>query len=182
MEQIEKLETMVSGWFKDLPRLPKGLTDWLADNVWWLTIIGVVLSVFGILSILSVAFIALGLSGLAIGSVSSIYGGYTVGALAGVALTALLVSVVGIALTTILMALAISPLKEKKKKGWTLLFVVLLLSFGFSAVTNLISFNIVGILVAVIWAAVEAYVLFEIRSYFGVKHKTEPAKPTSKKA
>lgn len=173
MEQIEKLETMISGWFKDLPRLPKGLTDWLADNVWWLTIVGVVLSVFAVFSALSLLMLAFGITGLALGGV---YGGYAASAVVGVALISVLASIAGFVVTTIIMVLAISPLKEKKKKGWTLLFVVLLLSFAFSVVANLISFNVVGILWAVIWAVVEAYVLFEIRGYFGVTSKKETKK------
>lgn len=179
MEQIEKLETTISGWFKDLPRLPKGFTDWLADNVWWLTIVGVVLSVFAVFSALSLLMLAFGITGLTLGGV---YGGYAASTVVGVALISVLASVAGFVVTTIIMVLAISPLKEKKKKGWTLLFVVLLLSFAFSVVANLISFNVVGILWAVVWVAVEAYVLFEIRSYFGVRHKADTAKPSPKKA
>ena len=118
MEQIEKLETTISGWFKDLPRLPKGFTDWLADNLWWLTVIGVVLSVLGVLSILSIVLVAFGLTGLALGGVPGAYGGYAAGAVVGTVLIATLVSIAGFVLTIILMALAISPLKEKKKKGW----------------------------------------------------------------
>jgi hypothetical protein len=43
METINKLETTVAGWYTGLPHLPKTFTQWLAANVWWLALIGVVL-------------------------------------------------------------------------------------------------------------------------------------------
>ena len=183
MEQLEKLETTVGGWFKDLPRLPKEFTRWLADNLWWLTIIGIVLSIFAVLAALAILLAAFGLTGLALSGVPGAYSGYAaVSAVAGVAMLGVIVSVIGFVVTTILMVLAINPLKEKKKRGWTLLFAVLLLSFAVAVVSNVITFNLVGVLLAAFWAAVEAYILFEIRSYFGVKHKAESAKPSPKKA
>lgn len=180
MEQIEKLETTISGWFKDLPRMPKNITSWLADNIWWLTIVGVVLSVFAVLSALSLVLWVLGISGIAASSIPAAYGGYAAGAAISVSLVSVLVSIIGFIFTTILMILAISPLKEKKKKGWTLLFAVLLINFAFSAVGNIVGFNVVGLFFTVLWAAVEAYVLFEIRGYFGVKSKQASKKVEAK--
>lgn len=167
METIEKLETTIGGWFKDFPRLPKGLTAWLADNIWWLTIVGIVISVFASFVALSALLFIFGISGFTL----TVSNGFLWSAVAGIALISALVGIAGLLIDVVLMAMAVSPLKMKAKKGWTLLFVLLLFNFAFAVAGSLVSLNIIGVLAAALMAGVEAYILFEIRSYFGVTRK-----------
>ena len=52
MKSIYKLEKMIESWLKPVPHLPTEWRKWLADNAWWLTIIGVVLSTISVLGML----------------------------------------------------------------------------------------------------------------------------------
>jgi len=178
METLTSLEKTLSKWYKDLPHLPKGFTDWLAENIWWLVVIGVVLSILSLLVLIPVALIVFGITS----GVASTYG-YP-GAMsvtgAGLAWLSVTLSIAALVVTTILEAMAISPLKAKAKKGWTLLFAVAVFNLAFNIVSALVEINIFGIITAILWAAVWGYFLFEIRSYFGAKHKAEAK--TAKKA
>lgn len=180
MESVHNLEKSIAEWYKNFAHLPLGLRKWLGENLWWLVLIGVILSVLAILPIIGALALVFGLSGAAIGA-AGIYGGYdgaVAGGLVGVAMFAALVSVVGLIVMAVVMALAVSPLKARAKKGWTLLFIVLLVSTAFGVLGSLISFNIGGIIWALLWAFVEGYFLFEIRGEFGPK---PVAKPSAKK-
>lgn len=167
MEIVTKVEQMVSGWMKDLPHLPKELTKWLAENAWWLTIIGVVVGGFGILGVLS-----------AMTAGSALLGALGVPALGGMLLVGSLVSLAGTAAGVVVEAMAISPLKAMQKKGWDLMFLATLVSFAGAVVSSLIGVNIVGVLMSAVGAAISFYVLLEVKSYFGAKAKTED-KPTA---
>lgn len=172
METVHNLEKTVAEWYKNVPHLPKELRKWLGDNVWWLVLIGVVVSVFGVFATISTLLVVLGLGGLAF-SAAGVYGSYVASGVIGFAWLSVLISLLTLLAVLVLMGMAVTPLKAKAKKGWTLLFVVLLVSVVLNVVGNLVGFNIVGILWVAIWAAVEGYFLFEIRDEFG----KAPAKP-----
>lgn len=176
MESVRNLEKTIAGWYKDFAHLPLGLRKWLGENLWWLVLIGVVLSVLAIFPILAALALVFGLSGAAIGA-AGMYGAEAAvsGGLVGVALFAALVSVAGLVVMAVVMGLAINPLKARAKKGWTLLFIVLLVSTAFSVLGSLISFSIFGILWALVWAFVEGYFLFEVRDQFGPKVAAKPS-------
>jgi ABC-type glycerol-3-phosphate transport system permease component len=189
MESVHKLEKTVAEWYKAAPHLPKGGQKWLADNVWWIVVIGVVLSVLGLFSILSLLFLAgagLALAGSATGSA---YGSAVGAALGGVVLISVIVSLAVYVIELILMAMAISPLKNHKKKGWDLLFLVALINVLSIVVTGLLGMNFFSIIWGLLWAAVGGYFLFEIYGHFGgektvsEKKSDKPAfKPAEKKA
>ena len=52
MDSLRNLEAMVASWYKGVPHLPKNGQRWLAENAWWLTLVGVILGTMGILSVL----------------------------------------------------------------------------------------------------------------------------------
>lgn len=181
MESVRSLEKTIAAWYESAPHLPVDVRKWLGLNVWWIVLIGVVLAALSIFPIIIGLLIVFGLSGAAIGA-AGLYGSAVGGGLVGVALFAALVSVAGFVAVAVVMGLAINPLKARAKKGWTLLFIVLLVNTAFSVLANLLGFNVFGIIWALIWAAIEGYFLFEIRSEFGVKHVAKPAvKPVVKK-
>jgi hypothetical protein len=189
MESVHKLEKTVAEWYKAVPHLPKGGQKWLADNVWWIVVIGVVLSVLGLFSILSLLFLAGAGLALAGGATGGAYGSAVGAALGGVVLISVIVSLAVYVIELILMAMAISPLKNHKKKGWDLLFLVALINVLSIVVTGLLGMNFFSIIWGLLWAAVGGYFLFEIYGHFGgaknvsEKKSDKPAfTPAEKKA
>lgn len=179
MEMINKIETRVASWYQKAPHLPEGGRKRLADNIWWLVMIAVIVGSLGLFGIILIALIA---GALAVG-----LGGFIGAAIAGVAITVLLIVLAFTSITLILSALAIAPLQAKRKKGWTLLFIVLLIGVASSVVTFLLSFELVSFLSGLLFLALAGYLLFEVREYFGTtavadadsKKQTPPAE-TSK--
>lgn len=173
MESIVKLEEMAAERYKGAPHLSKGGQKWLATNVWWITLVGVILGGFGILSIVAATFFA---SALLVG-----YAGVAGTALAGVAFLAVLVTLAFSVVVTVLMLMAISPLKALNKKGWNLLFLVLLLQVASLAVTFLFNYSLIGLVWGLIMAAIGGYFLFEIREYFTGAKKAQSVKTSETK-
>lgn len=179
MELVKKLESMVAGWLKPLPHLPASVTKWISANIWWITLVGVILSVIGVFSLISALLVAAAL----VGGVTSIYGIEVVSSYHSFSLFGSLVPIIFLVATIVLTAMAVSPLKLNHKKGWDLLFLTLILqavSVVVSAIAYLNVFSFVySIIFGAISVAISAYFLYEIRSYFvgtGAKAKTETEK------
>lgn len=176
MEFISQLERTVQGWLKAVPHLPEGARKWLGDNIWWIAAIGAVLTGIGVLGI----FITLLSNVATLGSpILSYYASTTF--IMWVIVKASITLAFAI-LECVLLALAVSPLKQKQKKGWVLLFAVLLLGVLSVVVSSILTFSVFGFIVNIIfgalWLAVSAYFLFEIHGQFahverskGVKRK-----------
>lgn len=159
MESIHKLENTIAGWYKQLPfHIPANIRKWLAENLWWLVIIGVVLGILGIITSLQAIFIASSYSNLLPYAVASGLG------------TTLTVSIwINIAMLLIMVAIeamAVSPLKQQKKWGWDLMFLLMLLSAVLAVVSSILSMNILGLFPVAIGLVIGGFVLFEIRSNF----------------
>lgn len=177
MKSIEKLESMVADWLKPLPHLPANLTKWISANLWWITLVGVILSAISVFSLIATLLAAATL----VGSVTSFYGVGVISSHNSFSLFGSLISVVFLAATVVFTAMAVSPLKLNHKKGWDLLFMALLsqtVSIVVSAVINFNAFSFIySILVGAISVAISAYLLYEIRSHFvstGAKTKATP--------
>lgn len=158
MESVRKLEAMMAEWFLKAPHMPVKGREWLAQNIWWISLVGVALGAFGILSVLAVTF--------GVSTIISIFGG-PVGVVVGtLAFIAVLIALAFSIFVIVLLAIAIVPLKDGKKKGWDLLFISMLLSVASVVVGFLLTFNFGSLLFGAVSAAIFAYFLFEIRSYF----------------
>jgi hypothetical protein len=164
MEFISKLEKTILGWAKNVPHLPTVAQKWLGDNVWWIALIGAILS--GIATLVSLV----GLFGAiaAIGAASSIY--YASSTHTSFVVVSIAFSLVFIALNGLLLAFAVKPLQEKEKKGWVLLFMTLLLEALSIIVNAVLTFSVAGfivdILLGAIGLAIGAYLIFEIHGQF----------------
>lgn len=175
MEQLAAIEQSAAKVFKDLPHFPKSVRNWVGENAWWIVLIGVVLGVFGVLSSLA----ALTVFGSAFVGVAVVAGG---SAAAGVVILSAVVTLVGYIVTVVLEALAIQPLKAKKKRGWDLIFmawIVNLILALVSAVVNVgVGSNIFGVVSGLVWTAIVAavglYILFEFRSFYLSPQSTAP--------
>lgn len=175
MEFINKLEKTVLGWTKSVPHLPVVAQKWLGSNVWWIALVGAILSGIAVLF----ALVALSALIAIIGAPSNayyVYGGYT-----GTAIVASLVSLAFLIGNGILLALAVNPLKAKQKKGWVLLFLTLLLEALSVVVNAVLTFSVLGFIIGILFGAIGlaigAYFVFEIHGQFA-----HPPKATIKKS
>jgi hypothetical protein len=155
MQQLSGLENSLSTLFKGLPHLPKDWRHWLADNAWWLALIGVA---FGCLGILGLVPVVLGIS---------IFTGIVAGPAAGALI--IITGIVNMAVLVIsvtLEAMAITSLRVKQKRGWDLLFLVSLVTFTGAVLNALITGNVNHIIGLIVGTLIGLYVLFEVRMYF----------------
>lgn len=174
MELIRKLENTMASWYKNAPHLPPNGQTWLWRNVWWIDLIGVILSGFFLLSVIAALVTLVGLAVL--------FGGYGAEGAAVAASLTLLITVFSLfssLVTFVLTALAIKPLKELKKRGWEYLFIATLISYGLSILGGIISINIFGLIFSLIFAAITFYFLFEIRDKYSnvVEAEVKPVEP-----
>ena len=169
MKSLHKLEDKIEGWLKPVPHLPTTWRKWLATNTWWLILIGAVFSGFGLFLLLSLAIPALLLTA---GLDATNYGLYPPIVHSWFWIIATFVSVILLFVTVFIMALAVNQLKEMKKKGWELLFLVFVVESAYSILNFLVNFRFTTMLFdaigLVIGVAISAYVLFELRPYFKV--------------
>lgn len=158
MESIRKLESTVAGWYEKAPHLPLGGRKWLAENVWWIGLVGLVLGVIGVWSVLAVTFWA--------STALTIYGGVAGAVVGSLAFVAVLIALAFSIVLLVLLGMAIMPLKAGMKKGWNLLFISALLSLASTVVAFLLSWNLGSFVMGLLSTAISGYFLFEIRSYF----------------
>ena len=174
MFKISKVENMVGGWLKSVPHLPRGGQKWLAENVWWIVLIGVIAGAISLLVGLAAIFSYMAF----VGNAASYY--YTVSPYGSGWIIGTVVSLLFSVAIVILLATAITPLKALKLSGWNKLFIVLLVNAVSAVLGAILSFSvggfIFGIIFGAIGVAISAYFIFEIRSHFGGSAKHVPSK------
>ena len=179
MELINKLEKVLAGWLKSLPRLPRSGQKWLAENVWWLALISAILTGISIL-------FSLGAIGTYVSYSASLasFGAYNYIAAASYAsgwLISTVISLIFSAIIVLLTAIAVNPLKAMKNRGWQLLFIIYLISAVEVVVNAVLTLSVIGFLFGIIFGAIGliigGYFLLQIKSYFGstakAKHVTK---------
>lgn len=178
MEYITKLEKRVLSWFKTIPGLPVNGRKWLADNVWWIALVGAILTGLAILQSISSIMTLMAV-------LNTVVGSYYVST-AGTTLS-VVNSIVGIffmVISGLLLAVAVKPLKAKQKKGWVLLFGSWLVSALGVFVSAVLSFSvlgfIIGILFGAVWIVISGYFLFEIHGQFAHVERSAGVKKDSK--
>lgn len=168
MELVKKLETKLADVYKGAPALPKKAKDAIVE--YW----PYVVLVLGVLQLLA----AWALWGLIdkygevetfVNTLSAYYGGGTV----GLSSSDKMIIYVGIGLLVVeavLMLMAFSPLKNRQRRGWELLFLVSLLQVVY-AVVNIFMYNygVGSFIMNLIGAAIGFYFLFQIRDYYKAK-------------
>jgi len=161
--KIKEVQDKAEELLKPIPHLPASARKWIAENIWWITIVGVVGVAYSVLiSLVALAGISL---------FTSSFGIYSIYAHSGFWYFSTLVMLAASVIELILMATAISPLKAMHKKGWEMLFLVLLVNAAAGVLNILLSFSfgflfsLIGLAIGV---AIGAYLLFEIRSHFNL--------------
>jgi hypothetical protein len=175
MKLVNKLEKLILGWAKNMPHLPQSARKWLGVNVWWIALVGVIISTISLL--LAVGALMNLLTVLT--AVSSVY--YVTGLYSGIDILQSGVSIALSVVSVVVLALAVKPLQTRQKKGWDLLFIGLLISAVSIVVNAVLTFSVFGfvggILFGAIALAIGAYFITEIHGQFAQKSKT-----TAKKA
>lgn len=182
MELLSKLERTVAGWLKDVPHLPIGARKWLGENIWWIALVGAILTGIAVIVTASEVFGYIGRYN------SPAISYYVSTAFVGWLLVTTSVSLVFMTIQGILLAASVTPLKDKQKKGWVLLFATWLvgvISSVVAAVLTLNAFSIIGSLIfSALWAAIGAYFIFELHGEFahteksaGTKRRASSKKP-----
>jgi hypothetical protein len=165
MDFVRKLETTIAGWAKNVPHLPVGAQKWIAENAWWIVLVGAILTGIGFLFALSGLFTTIA----ALNSVSIVY--YVSPAITSWAIVTGIVSLVFLLVEGLLLAAAVNPLKARQKKGWTFLFLVWLASAASVIVNAILSLSVIGFIIGILFGAIglaiSGYFLFEIHGQFG---------------
>jgi hypothetical protein len=166
MSAMTKFEDTIGGLLKPIPHLPTAGQKWIAENVWWIILVGVILSGISVLVSIGGIFTALAF----LGAATSYFGYYGVQSYTGWWVLASVISLLFMIAVVVVSAISISPLKAMKEKGWSLLFLTLLISAVEIVVSVLVNFTVVGFIFGIIFGAIglaiSAYFLYEIRSYF----------------
>lgn len=171
---MNKIEGAVAKVAKDLPHLPVGGRKWLGENVWWIVIVGAgIAALASLVRLIDIIRAADALSRL------SAY--IPIGSTGTWAVTASFTSLALVVLQVIILAFAIQPLKNRQKKGWSLLFLTALVSAVAIVVTAVISLDVLQLILTLIFGAIflaiGLYFVFEIRDQFGAAAKKTEAKP-----
>lgn len=144
-------------------QFPAGLTNWLADNSWWLVLVGAVLSVLGILSTLS-TMNYVNQAGLYLDSVA-----YPGTGSFQQSKNLLYVSMLSSAISAVLLFMASSKLKAHQKAGWNLMYYSFLINAVLSLVGSLVFspgsfvYSLIGFAIGFV---IGAYILFQLRAKF----------------
>lgn len=173
-KNLEKIEDTVASWYDRMPHLPKEWRDWLAGNVWWLALVGAVVSALGLIVIVPALTTALDVAHYG-ESLRSMYGSSYYDQYGGMAWFSLMLGMFGYIVSTILLSLSVNNLKDKKKLGWRLLFWSYAANFVLNVIGAVVLMRPYSALMSVASAAVGAYFLVEIRNYFGA-HTRKKAK------
>ena len=147
MNSLHQLAKTLDPYYAKLPVLPKGVNDFIVSVAPWLAL------VFGVLALLA------GLAAFGILTAFSPMAAYA--GVGGYALAAMLAAVV-LLVQGVIDLVAFSPLKAKRKKGWDLMF----LSVVLGVVSSVVSLSVGGVVWSIIWALVGYYFLYQIKSYY----------------
>lgn len=157
-EKLSGVENWLAGLYKNLPALPEGLRRWLANNAYWLALIG------GLLGLLS----AWGMWQVLQQTENVLISMYTYGVAYGQDYrVAIWVTLITTVVQSVLLLMAYNGLRAQSKKGWNMLFYVGLLSVV-TIVAYLLTatYGVGNAIGSLIGMAISFYFLFQIRGYF----------------
>lgn len=167
-----KLNTRTAGLEKGLDefvnkkqplQLPADVRKWIADNSWWLALIGGILSIWGTWGFWQLGHYVDGLSRYT-NDLAHVYGSTTYATELG---PFWYLALFGLLAEGILLLMAVSKLKDHKKAGWDLLFYVSLINLIVGIIYLFVpGYGIGSLLVTLLGAAVAWFFLFQIRNRF----------------
>lgn len=174
MELLSRMERTILQWLREVPRLPSDVRRWFADNIWWITLVGAILTGISAFGLIIAVF-----SNVAMLN-SQFIAYYASTTFVTLAIIKSIVSLIFTILTCVLLSLAVTPLKEKQKKGWVLIFAAWLVSVLSVVVGAIITLNPFSFLTDIIFGAVGLliglYFLFEVHGQYAHVEKSKGVK------
>jgi hypothetical protein len=166
MEQLTKLETKITELLKPVPNLPLSARRWLGRNAWYFVVITLVIAAISALFLtIAIANLSAAIATINIDSSFLVSAHYD-----NTLLFREIFQLVLLAITIIVSAIAIKPLRSMRYRGWFLIYLLLIYSAVSIVLGAIISFNPFSFLFDIISGAVElavaTYFVFEIRSQF----------------
>ena len=147
MNYLNQLSKTLDENYEKLPKLPKGVNDFIVTIAPWFALI------FGVLGLIS-GIAAFGILG-AVSPFAMMAGA------GGYAYAAPLMALVLI-VQSVIELLAFPSLRARKVKGWNLMFYSLLLS----VVSSILTLSVFSIIGAIIGALIGYYFLYNVKSYY----------------
>lgn len=168
MELVKKIETKLADVYKGAPALPKKAKDTIVEYLPYLVLLGGLLQLWAAY-VLWRYVDRFGEVSDYLNSVSRYFANTEVGLTSGER-TVIYVGLATLAISAVLLLVSFSPLKQKARKGWELLFLVSLvqLVYGFIAIF-MHGQGFGSFIVNVIAAAIGFYFLFQIRDHYKAK-------------
>jgi hypothetical protein len=165
MSILHKTEKMMVEQFSKVPfHLPTDVRRWLGENIWWLMIVGVVLSALAIVNLIQAIFL--------LGAITAFSG--VLAPLSGMALVSTWVSIIQLVVMIILGLIAIKPLRAKTKRGWDLMLIMMLVGLLGSVLSIVVGGSIIAaVFSALLTIAIGGYFLTEVRIEFRAKKASE---------
>ncbi len=140
------LEAQLEGFFlRTLPTIPFNVKEIFVQIMPWLALINGILGLASVIPAYQNSFAR------SYGMTSSVY-----------------LDVIGNIIESILMLLAFSPLRINRRKGWNYLYFSVLVAVIFNVLSALLNmpWGTGGLIFALIFAAVELWILFQIRERY----------------
>lgn len=165
MSVLHEYETAVDGWYKKSPvHLPDTARTWIANNAWWIILVGAALSILSVISSLRTLFwtdqVIEDLRQFAAAAGVDTGGNVMID-------IGLWVSIITLAVAVIIELRAVTPLRAKRKAGWDLLVLASIVSLIGSLVSGILIGSVIPtILLTAIAAVISGFFLFEIRQKF----------------
>lgn len=161
---LQKLETMVDGWYKKLPQMPESSRKGLAGAFWWVALVLGILQLWGAWSLWNLAHYMDNINRAA--DYVNDYFGYQV--VDNSLNFFYYLAVIFIVAEAVILLLAAPNLKAWKKVGWNLLFISVLLNvaYGFVRMFSHVGGGFGSFLWGLIVAAAVGYFVFQVRDYF----------------
>ncbi len=174
--KLAKIENKLASLLKPIPALPDNVKKWLSKNLWWIVLIMVGLMIRGIISTIFNIFDVLDTINQVNKFNSPAWGSFyrAPAVYSGIWISKQSLSLLAFSIfSTIVYGMAILPLRDGKKKGWDMLFFMLLASGAWMILANIINFSFLFFIPAIIFGAVAfaagAYLLIQLKSYFSKK-------------
>lgn len=144
-------------------QLPTNVRKWIAENAWWITLIGGIASLWSVWGFWQAGQYINGLGRWA-DELAKTYGSTTYATELG---PLWYLALAGLFVQAVVMLLAVSKLKDHKKAGWNLIFYVSLINIVIGIVYLLVpSYGAGSLIGTAVGTAISWFFLFQVRSYF----------------
>lgn len=168
---VQNLESRLEKLFKNLPALPKSAKETLVQIWPWLALFGGLLQLAAAWTLKGLTDTASSYIDLA-NKVSVAYGGKTTG-LSAVDRGVVYLGIMMLVVDAVIMLIAFSPLKERLRRGWDLLFLASVANVIYAVLSLFVSGKGFGSFVGgLLGSAIGFYLLYQVKPLYSIKVTT----------